>query len=124
MPPRASRDVEVGAYRVTVAPGLLGRVGEIARERAPAHRYAIVTDDQVGPRHAERVAKSFRRGDEPLVITIGAGEAHKTRETWAAVTDALLAAGFGRDSEVDDEGGGVIGDLAGFVDAKFMRCIA
>jgi 3-dehydroquinate synthase len=54
-------------------------------------------------------------------LTIPAGEANKTRESWARLTDQLLANGFGRDSTVIALGGGVVGDLAGFVAATFMR---
>jgi 3-dehydroquinate synthase len=119
----APRDVGVGSYRVSVAAGLLDRVGEIAMECARAHRYAIVTDDEVGPRYAERVARSFARDAAPLVVTIRGGEAQKTRETWARVTDELLAARLGRDAALVALGGGVVGDVAGFVAATFMRGI-
>jgi 3-dehydroquinate synthase len=95
----------------------------VARERAPAHRFAIVTDDQVGPRYARRVVASFGTTDAPRVVTVPAGEAQKTRETWARVTDALLADGLGRDSTIVALGGGVMCDLAGFVAATFMRGI-
>ena len=119
----APRVVELRTYRVTIAPGLIDRVGEIARERAPAHRYAVITDDQVGPRYVDRVRASFGRAAPPLVITIPSGEAQKTRDTWARVTDTLLAEGLGRDSAVVALGGGVVGDLAGFVASTFMRGI-
>jgi 3-dehydroquinate synthase len=120
----ASRDVDLRTYRVSVAPGLLDRVGHIVRERVPAHRYAVITDDQVGPHYAARVAASFGTANVPRVITVPAGEAQKTRETWARVTDTLLADGFGRDSAIVALGGGVIGDLAGFVAATFMRGVS
>ena len=45
----------------------------------------------------------------------------KTRETWARLTDALLERGFGRDSGIVALGGGVAGDLAGFVAATYLR---
>lgn len=52
-----------------------------------------------------------------------AGESSKTRDTWARLTDQMLARGFGRDSAVIALGGGMIGDLAGFVAATYMRGI-
>jgi 3-dehydroquinate synthase len=52
---------------------------------------------------------------------VPAGETSKTRETWSRLTDQMLAKGYGRDSVVIALGGGVIGDLAGFVAATFMR---
>jgi 3-dehydroquinate synthase len=123
MPGPAQHDVELRTYRVSVAPGLLDRVGLVARERAPAHRFAVITDDQVGPRYAARVAASFGPTNAPRVFTVPAGEAQKTRDAWAQLTDALLADGFGRDSAIVALGGGVVGDLAGFVAATYMRGI-
>ena len=103
-----------------MAPGSLAGAGELIRETAPAHRYAIITDDVVGPLYAARVAASL--GDARVqVLTIPTGEKHKTRESWALLTDRLLEAGFGRDTAVVALGGGVVGDLAGFVAATFMR---
>jgi 3-dehydroquinate synthase len=113
------REVSLPTYRVTIANGALERLGEIVRAVAPAHRYAIITDSNVGPTYAARVSQSLGSRDEPL--TIPAGEAHKTRETWARLTDEMLASGYGRDTTVVALGGGVVGDLAGFVAATYMR---
>lgn len=57
------------------------------------------------------------------ILTIPAGESNKNRETWARLTDQMLAKGYGRDSAVIALGGGVVGDLAGFVAGTFMRGI-
>jgi 3-dehydroquinate synthase len=54
-------------------------------------------------------------------LTFPAGERSKTRETWALLTDSLLERGFGRDSGIIALGGGVAGDLAGFVAATYLR---
>jgi 3-dehydroquinate synthase len=75
----------------------------------------------VGPLYASRVSASFDAHAD--VLTVPAGEHHKTRESWARLTDQLLAAGFGRDTTIIALGGGVVGDLAGFVAATFMRGI-
>src|SRR5438045_7848382 len=55
------------------------------------------------------------------MLSMPAGESHKTRDTWARLTDQMLSAGLGRDSCVVAVGGGVVGDVAGFVAATFMR---
>ncbi len=55
------------------------------------------------------------------MLTFPAGEPSKTRDTWSRLTDALLDQGFGRDSGIVSVGGGVTGDLAGFVAATFLR---
>ena len=109
-------------YRVHVTPGALDALGDLLRGAVRAHRFAIVTDSNVGPRYAAR-ARDALSGESADVFTIPAGERFKTRETWAAVTDQMLAAGFGRDAAVIALGGGVVGDLAGFVAATFMRGI-
>lgn len=114
--------IPVLGYTVVVEDGAIDSVGTVARQAAPAHRYAIITDEHVGAHYAGRVARSFG-GNAPVVLTIPAGEAEKTRARWASLTDELLAAGFGRDSAIIALGGGVVGDLAGFVAATFMRGI-
>jgi 3-dehydroquinate synthase len=90
---------------------------------APAHRYAIVTDETVAARHGARAAAALAPHVDaaPLIIAVPPGEAHKTRDTWARVTDELLAAGYGRDTTIVALGGGVVGDLAGFVAATYLR---
>jgi 3-dehydroquinate synthase len=90
------------------------------RRAAPAHRYALITDSNVGPIYADKLRGQFKANTID-VFTIPAGESNKTRETWASLTDQMLASGFGRDSAVIALGGGVVGDLAGFVAATFMR---
>ncbi|MGH7632605.1 MAG: 3-dehydroquinate synthase, partial [Gemmatimonadaceae bacterium] len=107
-------------YDVHVAAGLLDDAGEIVRAAAPAHRYAIISDEHVAPLYASRVRESVGAA-QTEIFTVPAGESHKTREQWTRLTDALLAAGFGRDTTILALGGGVIGDLAGFVAATYMR---
>jgi 3-dehydroquinate synthase len=118
----ATRDVALPSYRVLIGSGVIDRLGEIVRAVAPAHRYAVVTDTNVGPLHASRVSDVLDPA-RTTVLTIPAGESHKTREVWASVTDDLLAAAHGRDTTIIALGGGVVGDLAGFVAATFMRGI-
>jgi 3-dehydroquinate synthase len=115
--------VRLGTYDILIAPSLLDTAGAIVQNTAPAHRYAIVTDTNVSPLYAARLAAQFHE-NSVLTLTIPAGEAHKTRDTWSTLTDQLLANNFGRDSTVIALGGGVVGDLAGFVAATFMRGVS
>ena len=114
------REILLGGRPIVVAPGLLGGAGEFVRKSAPAHRYALVSDWNVGAIYAAKVASQFEGGTLD-VLTIPAGESNKTRDTWSRLTDQMLAKGFGRDSTVIALGGGVVGDLAGFVAATYMR---
>ena len=117
-----TREIRLGGSSIRVAPGLLAKAGAVARELAPAHRYAVITDSNVGPLYAEKVLGQLEKGSAD-VLTVPAGESNKTRESWARLTDQMLAKKYGRDSAVIALGGGVIGDLAGFVAATFMRGI-
>ncbi|HJU90529.1 MAG TPA: 3-dehydroquinate synthase [Gemmatimonadaceae bacterium] len=107
-------------YDVRVEPGLLDDVADAITSAAPAHRYVVITDDNVGPIYSERVIRALG-ATRVLELRVPAGEASKTREQWSVLTDQMLEAGCGRDTTVIALGGGVIGDLAGFVAATFMR---
>ena len=117
--PAAPRELRLAGYRVTIAAGARARVADVVAGSAPAHRYAVITDDTVGPLYAVAITRALGAAAE--MFTVAAGEVHKTRESWSALTDAMLAAGFGRDTTVVAVGGGVVGDLAGFVAATYMR---
>ena len=120
--PASPREILLHGSSIRIASGLLAKAGAIARELAPAHRYAIITDSNVGPLYAKTVRDQLEKGSAE-VLTIPAGESNKTRESWARLTDQMLAKRYGRDSAVIALGGGVIGDLAGFVAATYMRGI-
>lgn len=107
-------------YPVTVAAGAFDQLADVVHAAAPSHRVAIITDSVVGARYADR-ASQLLKSHNPAVFTIPSGEQHKTRETWARLTDEMVAKGFGRDSIVVALGGGVVGDIAGFVAATYMR---
>lgn len=108
-----------GQYDVVIGPGVLARLGPLAAERLPGRRLALVTDETILPRLAAWGAGAVGE----LRLTVPPGEEAKSRERWSALTDALLEAGFGRDSALVAIGGGVVGDLAGFVAATYLRGI-
>ena len=110
-------DVVVGAEDELLA-AALAEAGA-----AGASRAAIVTDANVAAAgHAARAAEAWRTlGVPTLVFEVPAGEASKSVATWADVHDRLAAAGCDRDTWVCAVGGGVVGDLAGFVAATWMR---
>lgn len=111
-----------GSYPVLVRPGVLAELPALLEEHAPAHRYAVVSDETVAGLYGGGVVRSLKAGGFSAdLFTFPVGEAHKTRETWAQLTDQLLEAGLGRDGVVVAVGGGVTGDLAGFVAATCLR---
>ncbi len=111
-----------GSYGIHVARGIRQRLGDLVAEHVPAERYALVSDERVASLYADQVMQSLGdAGLEAHLLTFPAGEGSKSREEWARLSDALLAKGFGRSSTVLAVGGGVTGDLAGFVAATYMR---
>ena len=114
--------IDTLGYPIIVEFGALTRLGELAREHARAHSYAIVTDENVAPHYLSSVQASLSSdARQAHAVVIPAGEQHKTREQWASISDSLLSRAFGRDTTIIALGGGVIGDLAGFVAATYMR---
>jgi len=109
-------------YPVVVGSGALSRLPELVSPRLRAHRWAVISDATVAALYGDAVLGSLEAaGQEARLFTFPPGERQKTRSTWAELTDALVEAGFGRDSAVVALGGGVTGDLAGFVAATFLR---
>ena len=109
---------------MVVAPGAVDALPALLERHAPAHRYALLADARVAELHGERVRRQVEAtGRRVSVFTFPVGESHKSRATWLELTDALLADGVGRDGCVVALGGGVTGDLAGFVAATYMRGI-
>ena len=120
------RTIDVLGYQVHVGPWLLDEVGRITVDVAPARTYAIITDENLSIIAAPNVIGSLRHfapHSRMLVNAIVPGEQRKTREEWARLTDWLLENRCGRDTTVIALGGGVVGDLAGFVAATYMRGI-
>jgi 3-dehydroquinate synthase len=102
-----------GRYPVFVESGLLGKLAATAAELLPGRRLAIITD--------RTVARLVSHNLEVPTLIVAPGEASKSRARWSALTDRLLELGYGRDAGIIALGGGVVGDLAGFVAASYLR---
>jgi 3-dehydroquinate synthase len=111
-----------GAYPVLVGSGILDGIGDLLTHHARAHSYAVISDASVAALHGDRLVELLTAaGVEVRVFTFPAGERQKTRAEWIRLSDEMLAARLGRDTAVVALGGGVTGDLAGFVAATYMR---
>lgn len=115
------RKLSVPGPPVVVAHGSLATLGKSITAASPGFRYAVITDSSVGALYSDRLAASFPQPDRVSVLTVSAGERHKTRDSWATLTDQLSSTGHGRDTTIVALGGGMVGDLAGFVAATYMR---
>jgi len=125
---RAMRTVPVAlgdrSYRIWIGNRLLGRLGAECRRLALGARCAIITDRHVGPLFAAAAESSLREaGFDPLVLAVPAGETAKSLRSVQHCYDQLAAHRLERQSFVVALGGGVVGDLAGFVAATYLRGI-
>jgi 3-dehydroquinate synthase len=111
-------------YRVLIGTGLLKQIGRHVRKRLACKTCAIISDNNVAPLFAKRLNESLASaGFRATLITIPPGEKSKTLEQAGAICDQLIAAGLDRQSFVIGLGGGVIGDISGFVAAIYHRGI-
>jgi len=110
--------------RPLVGKRLLNQLGRCAGKYILGQACAVISDRNVAPLFAGRVRKSLRSaGFRPTLITIPAGEKSKTLERASAICDQMIAAGLDRQSFVVGLGGGMIGDISGFVAAIYHRGI-
>ncbi len=82
-------------------------------------RYIIITDDNVFQLYIKKATKTFSK--KPTIIAINPGEKSKSRKTKISIEDTLLEVGVNRDCCIIALGGGVVGDLAGFVASTLFR---
>lgn len=110
------------SYEVYAGSGLFGQIAEDLARRPLGARAALITDSHVGPLYADRLADALRvKGIPVQIFMFPEGEASKNRDQKEELENAMMEAGYGRDSYVLALGGGVTGDLAGFTAATYMR---
>lgn len=113
--PGASYDVHVGS-------GLLEQAGSLVKESTGAKRVALVTDDNVAGLIGMKADVSLARaGLLTESMTVPAGEPSKSWPLAGQLVEELAAAGLSRTDAVVALGGGVVGDLAGFAAAVYLR---
>ena len=110
------------SYDILIAPGLFQQLDELLKRHCPAAAYALISDSHVGKLYGEPLAAQLEQaGVTVRLLTFPAGEWNKTRDTWASLSDRMLAAQLGRDCAVIALGGGVVSDVGGFVAATYLR---
>ena len=113
------------SYSILIGPGLLSRLGTECRKLKLGVRCAIISDRHVAPRYAKTVVRALKTsGFDPFLITVSAGETAKSLRTVQSCYDQLAAHRLERKSFIIALGGGVVGDLAGFVAATYLRGLA
>jgi len=112
------------SYVIKVGGGLLSRLGAECAALKLGQRCAVITDSKVGKFYAKAALKSLAAsGFEPVLVTVPAGEKSKRVAMVEYCYDQLAAHRLERKSFIVALGGGVVGDLAGFVAATYLRGI-
>ena len=111
-------------YDVVVGSGLLEGIGERVCATCNPDAVIIVSDTNVAPLYLEPVRTSLESaGLRVAEVTVPAGEPHKNLQTYGQILNAMAQAELTRSSLVVALGGGVVGDMAGFAAATYMRGI-
>ena len=112
------------SYDIIIGKGLFDDFISWLKENPIAYSYVIITDSNVRNLYGESLRILIDEvAEKTLLIDFPAGEKQKTREIKIEIENKMLEAGFGRDSAVIALGGGVVGDIAGYVAATYTRGI-
>lgn len=113
------------SYDIQIGSGTLAGIVEFMANRSKLSHVVLITDTNVDPLVGEPVAERItEEGIELEVMVVDAGESSKCADVAADLWESLLDEGADRQSVVVAVGGGVVGDLAGFVAATFTRGLA
>ena len=116
--------VDDKTYEVLVGSGFVEKAGALIREKLDGRACAVISDDNVAKRFAAPLLESLTAAScQPTLITVPPGEESKTMACAESICQRMIAAGLDRSSFVVALGGGMIGDLAGFVAAIYHRGI-
>jgi 3-dehydroquinate synthase len=110
------------SYAIHIEHNVLDAAGSLVAGVVPAGRAMVVIDQNVAETHAQRVMKSLHSsGFDAASIQLEATESNKSLDAARAIYAAMLDANVERGSPLIAIGGGIVGDLAGYVAATFMR---
>ncbi|MDR0855587.1 MAG: 3-dehydroquinate synthase [Christensenellaceae bacterium] len=113
-------------YNVYSGKNILQSIGGLARESfRTAFKLGVISDGNVAPLYADSVCQTLRTaGFTVYLIVVPSGEEAKSLKIYGDVLNKLVEYGFTRADAIIGLGGGVVGDLTGFVAATFLRGIA
>ena len=124
MPVHSNITVELAerSYPIAIGTGLIGAGFDLS-EHVGGSDCLVVTNETVGPLYLDKLTASLG-GKAVHTVELPDGESHKHLGSVSAVIDALVDSGANRDTTVIALGGGVVGDIAGFAAASYMRGVA
>ena len=118
-------NLDQDSYSITIGQGILGNLGQRIVPKTKSDKVTVVADEFVSERYGDIVLKSLRDFEfDVQVIQVPSGEENKSLAWFSKIHDTLINHHMDRSSTLIALGGGVIGDLSGFVAATFMRGIS
>ncbi len=112
------------SYTIHIGTGILDELGDLCRDVIKPCRVLLVSDSNVGPLYSEKATQSLAgAGFTVAQAEVPAGEESKSLPVLSDLYSRAVSAGLDRDSAVIALGGGMVGDLAGFLAATFLRGI-
>jgi 3-dehydroquinate synthase len=110
------------SYEIKIGADILDRVILLIAKNHPAGHYVVITDDGVGPLYGDKMVEGLKEvGLNVSLLKFPAGESSKNIKTVMDIAGKLMEAGADRETMLIALGGGVVGDVAGFVASIFMR---
>jgi len=118
------KKTEDRSYEILIGEDILKKIPLDLKNKKTVHSYVIISDSNVASLYGQKLLKGLTNsGLNSHLISFPAGEVHKDRDTKARIEDEMSKLKIGRDSCVIALGGGVVGDVAGFVAATYNRGI-
>lgn len=112
------------SYPITIGSGVIAQIGAALKDRAVAKRFAVISDDNVAALYGQQMQHSLQQaGVACELIVFQHGEASKNLSTIGRLASELAERGFDRGDGLLALGGGVTGDITGFLAAIYMRGI-
>ena len=109
---------------IYIGQGICSQIGEVIRNLSSNSRVCVICDSNVYPLHADKVVSYIEESGFPtFTFTVKAGEEYKTLDTVSDILNFLAENAFTRSDIIVALGGGVIGDISGFVSAIYLRGI-
>ena len=113
---------KIREYPIFIGGSLLPAAKDFLEKNHQGKKIVIITDSNVKELCKEKISEAFK-GINPALIFIPAGESSKSRQMKEKIEDSLLEKKYGRDTVIIAIGGGVVGDLAGFIASTYNRGI-
>ncbi len=112
------------SYDIVIDSGTIGLMASDLKNKPLGNKYAIITDDITKKLYGNKLLSNLKKsGINSVLVSFKAGEQNKNLKTFEFLHDSLLRNGFDRKSCIIALGGGIVGDVAGFAAATFMRGI-